>query len=520
MTYGVASNEGTPSGAAKRINHVVVVGGGTAGWMTAAGLAHMLGASGLGQAGLKVTLIESEAIGVVGVGEATLPHIKAFNDTIGINEAEFMAATSATFKLGIEFVDWGRKGDSYIHPFGEFGLPNEGVAFHHYWRKFADVAGPLDDYSLPVVACRNAKFQPPSEDPRSVLSTYRYAYQFDTLQYAPFMRSHAEKKGVTRIEGKVVDVALDPDDGRVTELTLENGQSVAGDLFIDCTGFFGLLIEKQLETGYDDWSEWLPADRAVAVPCESAGPLLPYTRATAHEAGWSWRIPLQHRTGNGHVYSSQFLSDEAACDTLLGGLEGGRLADPRFLRFVTGKRRKLWNKNVVAIGLSGGFLEPLESTSIYLIQEGISKLVELFPQDQDCAVETREYNYWMDLQFERIRDFLILHYHATQRDDSDFWNHMRNLKVPDSLQERLELFRAHGHVSAYEHGLFLVPSWIAVLIGQRVIPQGFDARVAGTPEAHVKQHLAGLRDHMSKAAGSMEDHATFLRRYAQMSDAA
>ncbi len=503
--------------AAKTIDHVVVVGGGTAGWMTAAGLASMLGPT-----GLKVTLIESEAIGVVGVGEATLPHIKQFNDTIGVDEAEFMTATSATFKLGIEFVNWGRKGDSYIHPFGEFGLPNDGVAFHQYWRKFADdpEVGPLDDYSLPVVACRAGKFQPPSEDPRSVLSTYRYAYQFDALQYAPFMRAHAEKRGVTRIEGKVIDVSLDAQSGAVTSLALDDGREVAGDLFVDCTGFFGLLIEKVLETGYDDWSEWLPADRAVAAPCESAGPLLPFTRATAHESGWSWRIPLQHRTGNGHVYSSQFLPDEAACDTLLTNLEGKPLADPRLLRFVTGKRRKLWNRNVVAIGLSGGFLEPLESTSIYLIQEGITKLLELFPDTQDCDVEIAEYNFWMDLQFERIRDFLILHYNATERADSDFWNHMRTMRVPDSLHERLELFRAHGHVSAYEHGLFLVPSWIAVLIGQRVIPSGYDSRVDRLPDAQIRQHLAGLRGHMAKAVGSMEDHAAYLNGYAKLSEAA
>ncbi|MEM8724595.1 MAG: tryptophan halogenase family protein [Pseudomonadota bacterium] len=503
--------------AANSVNHVVVVGGGTAGWMTAAGLASMLGPT-----GLQITLIESEAIGVVGVGEATLPHIKLFNDTIGVDEAEFMAATSATFKLGIEFVNWGRKGDSYIHPFGEFGLPNEGVAFHQYWRKFAGdpAVGPLDDYSLPVIACRKGKFQPPSDNPRSVLSTYRYAYQFDALQYAPFMRAHAEKRGVTRLEGKVVDVALDSDSGRIETLKLDDGREISGDLFVDCTGFFGLLIEQQLQAGYDDWSEYLPADRAVAVPCESAGPLLPYTRATAHSAGWSWRIPLQHRTGNGHVYSSRFLSDDEACDTLLNGLEGKPLADPRFLRFVTGKRRKLWDRNVVAIGLSGGFLEPLESTSIYLIQEGISKLLELFPETHDCAVETEEYNRWMDLQFERVRDFLILHYHATERDDSEFWNHMRTLRVPDSLNERLELFRANGHVSAYEHGLFLVPSWIAVLVGQRVLPHGYDKRVDGVPDDQVRGHLAGLKSHMEKAAGSMEDHAAYLGRMATMSNAA
>ncbi len=499
------------------IDRVVVVGGGTAGWMTAAGLASMLGPT-----GLEITLIESEAIGVVGVGEATLPHIKQFNDTIGVDEAEFMAATSATFKLGIEFVNWGRKGDSYIHPFGEFGLPNDGVAFHQYWRKFAGQpgVGTLDEYSLPVIASRMGRFQPPSDDPRSVLSTYRYAYQFDALQYAPFMRRHAEACGVTRIEGKVVDVSLEPERGRVASLTMDDGRTIEGDLFIDCTGFFGLLIEKTLETGYDDWSEWLPADRAVAVPCKSAGPLLPYTRATAHGAGWSWRIPLQHRTGNGHVYSSQFLSDDGACDTLLDGLEGERLADPRFLRFVTGKRRKLWNRNVVAIGLSGGFLEPLESTSIYLIQEGITKLLELFPADQNCDVEITEYNCWMDLQFERIRDFLILHYNATERDDSDFWNHMSTMQVPDSLRDRLDLFRAHGHVSAYDHGLFLVPSWVAVLIGQRVIPDGHDSRVSRQADADVQRHLAGLKSHMAKAATSMEDHAAYLARNNMMRAAA
>ncbi len=494
----------------RRIDKVVVVGGGTAGWMTAAGLASMLGPT-----GLDITLIESDAIGVIGVGEATLPHIKRFNDTIGVDEAEFMAATSATFKLGIEFVNWGRIGDSYIHPFGEFGLPNEGVAFHQYWRKFAthpDV-GPLDNYSLPVVACRKGRFQPPSDDPRSVLSTYRYAYQFDALQYAPFMRTHAEKRGVTRLEGKVVEVTQHGESGRIASVKLGDGREVHGDLFIDCTGFFGLLIEQQLGAGYDDWSNWLPADRAVAVACESAGQLLPYTRATAHASGWSWRIPLQHRTGNGHVYSSQFLSDDEAAGTLLDGLDGNPLADPRFLKFVTGKRRKLWDRNVVAIGLSGGFLEPLESTSIYLIQEGISKLLELFPQDHDCAVETAEYNRWMDLQFERVRDFLILHYHATQRDDSDFWNHMRTMQVPESLRERLDLFRAHGHVSAYEHGLFLVPSWVAVLIGQRVLPGAVDSRVGQVPDEHVLRHLSGLKAHMQQAAGTMEDHNAYLSRF-------
>jgi len=493
--------------AGHRVDRVVIVGGGTAGWMTAAGLASMLG-----KTGLSITLVESEAIGIVGVGEATLPHIKFFNDSIGVDEAEFMRATSATFKLGIEFVDWGRQGDSYIHPFGEFGLANEGVAFHQYWRKFSDApdVGPLEDYSLPVLACRAAKFQPPSEDQRSVLSTYRYAYQFDALKYAPFMRTHAEARGVNRIEGKVVDVALDSESGDICSITLEDGQEISGDLFVDCTGFIGLLIEKALATGYDDWTKWLPCDRAVAAPCEHAGPLLPYTRATAESAGWRWRIPLQHRTGNGHVYSSSFISDEDARDVLMGNLEGEALADPRVLRFVTGKRRKLWNHNCIAIGLSGGFLEPLESTSIYLIQEGITKLLELFPADDDFPVERDEYNRRMDLEFDRIRDFLILHYHATERDDSEFWNYMRTMDVPDTLRERMELFLSSGHVSAYQHGLFLTPSWVAVLIGQRKVPNTFDPRVSRVPDKVIAQQLGGLGRHMKQAVSSMADHATYL----------
>ena len=492
---------------AKKIDNVVIIGGGTAGWMSAAGLASMLGGT-----GLSITLIESEAIGVVGVGEATLPHIKFFNDSIGINEAEFMAATSATFKLGIEFVDWGRLGDSYIHPFGEYGLANAGVGFHHYWLQQKDhpETGPLDLYSLPIMACRMAKFQPPSADPRSVMSTYRYAYQFDALKYAPFLRKHAEARGVTRREGKVVEVNLDPECGDIQSVLLESGEVIGGDLFIDCTGFFGLLIEKALQTGYERWTDWLPCDRAVAVPCESAGPLLPYTRATADKAGWRWRIPLQHRTGNGHVYASDFTTDAAAEQALMDNLEGAPLADPRVLRFVTGKRRKLWNRNCVAIGLSGGFLEPLESTSIYLIQEGITKLLEYFPHTMDFATDAEEYNRLIDLEFERVRDFLILHYHATTRDDSEFWTHMRTMDIPDSLAEKLDLFKARGRVVKYDHGLFLSPSWLAVYLGQGVVPARYDARVDLLADDEIAGHLQGLKSLMQKSAAVMSDHQAFI----------
>ena len=489
------------------MNNIVIIGGGTAGWMTAAGLASLM--SGLG---LNITLIESEAIPVVGVGEATLPHIKSFNDTIGINEAEFMKATSATFKLGIEFINWGQIGDRYIHPFGEFGLANAGVPFHHYWQKMKDrpSIGDLQDYSLPILACRGNKFQPPSNDPRSVRSTYRYAYQFDAIKYSGFLRKHAEKQGVKRIEGKVVDVELSTETGNILSVSLESGQVVAGDLFIDCTGFYGVLIEKKLQTGYDDWSHWLPVDRAVAVPCEHVGPLNPYTRVTAEAAGWRWRIPLQHRTGNGYVYSSQFISEDEAANTLLDSLEGAPLSEPRQLRFKTGKRKKMWHKNCVAIGLSGGFLEPLESTSIYLIQEGITKLLELFPSTTMSDTHEREYNRLMDLEFERIRDFLVLHYHATERDDSPFWNHVRTMNIPDSLAEKMELFRKSGRVAKYDYGLFLEPSWIAVYMGQNIFPEHFDPRADLVNEEDIAKHLFGLKRLMHDTANQMMDHEAFM----------
>jgi len=502
--------------APEALKNVVIVGGGTAGWMTAAGLSTLLG-----NTGLNITLVESEAIGVIGVGEATLPHIKFFNDAIGIDEAEFMAVTSATFKLGIEFVDWGKRGDSYIHPFGDYGLSNNGVAFHHYWRKMLSdpQTGALDEYSLPIIACRAAKFQPPSNDPRSVSSTYRYAYQFDSLKYAPFLRRHAQARGVNRIEGKVIDVTLEPESGTISTINLESGESVSGDIFIDCTGFFGVLIEKALETGYDSWTQWLPCDRAVAVACESDGPLLPYTRATADTAGWRWRIPLQHRTGNGHVYASHFISDEDAAQSLTNNLEGKALSEPRILRFQTGKRRQFWHKNCVAIGLSGGFLEPLESTSIYLIQEGITKLIEHFPQTKNFAIDSKEYNRLMDLEFDRVRDFLILHYHATQRDDSEFWNYMRTMAIPTSLQEKLSLFQERGRVVKYDHGLFLTPSWVAVYIGQGIIPQDYDWRVDQLGADNMRHHLAQMRALMTHTVGSMPDHAAYIRAHGMTEEA-
>ena len=498
---------------ASSVCRLVIVGGGTAGWMTAAAVSSLISTT-----KARVRLVESEAIGIIGVGEATLPHLRRFNQAIGVNEAEFMSATNATFKLGIEFVDWARKGDAYIHPFGTYGVSNNGVGFHHFWRKLADepATGAISDYSLPIVAARQARFAKPTQDPKLVTSTYRYAYQFDSTLYAPFLRNHAEQRGVTRTEGRVVAVNREGETGDIQSIQLESGQVLEGDLFIDCSGFRGLLIEEALETGYQTWDQWLPCDRAVAVQCKGAGPLLPYTRASAESSGWRWRIPLQHRVGNGHVYSSPFMDDDAATQTLMDNLEGNRLTEPRILRFTTGKRKKMWNRNCVAIGLSGGFLEPLESTSIYLIQAAAMNLVRLFPASRSCCEERDMYNRNLDNEFLRVRDFLILHYHATERTDSDFWNYTRTMDIPDSLREKIELFRAKGEVAQYQQGLFLVPSWLAVYLGQHIIPQSWDPQVDRVDTDAIRTQLAQIKSAIRQAAASMGDHAEYLSKYCPM----
>jgi tryptophan halogenase len=496
--------------------NIVIVGGGTAGWMTAAAFASVLG-----EKKCRIRLIESSEIGIVGVGEATLPHIRFFNKRIGIDERELMAKTQATFKLGIEFVDWARIGDSYIHPFGAYGSRMAGVPFHNYWlrqQRAGDTAA-LEDYSLPIVASRMNKFALPSEDPSDVLSTFGYAFQFDASLYAAYLRGFAEQRGVRRTDGKIVDVNLRGTDGWIESVKLEDGSVVSGDLFIDCSGFRGLLIEQSLKTGYDEWTKWLPCDRAAAVPCENAGPLTPYTRATAREAGWQWRIPLQHRTGNGYVYSSGFIGDDEVAAKLLSRLDGKALADPRFLRFTAGRRRKTWNRNCVAIGLSGGFLEPLESTSIYLIQIAITTLID-YLTDTNAAASARydprtvdAFNRWIEMEYDRVRDFLILHYHATQRDDAPIWNYCRTMEIPDSLKHKMELFRHRARVVTYKDGLFLEPSWLAVYFGQRVIPQAYEPLADVVDGAALARKMQQVREQIQAAAVRMPAHEDFLRSY-------
>lgn len=491
------------------IASVCIVGGGTAGWMTAAALANRL-------SGLNVTvrLIESDEIGTVGVGEATLPHIRAFNTTLGIAEPELMRATEATYKLGIEFRDWGRVGDRYIHPFGNYGPSDDAVPFYHQWLRLRSMGEPgrLDDYSYPIVAAEQNRFRHPANEPGRVESSFGYAYQFDASLYARFLRAYAESRAVERIEGKVVDVALDGDDGFVRHVTLADGRVVGSDLFIDCSGFRGLLIEGALQSGYDDWSRWLPCNRAVAVPTDSQGPLGPYTRATARTAGWQWRIPLQHRVGNGHVYCSDFISDDDAQQQLVDNLDAPMQAEPRRLRFTTGRRRDFWKRNVVAIGLASGFLEPLESTSIHLIQDGITELLALFPDQGFAAEDIDEYNRRMALHFERVRDFLLLHYVATERDDSPMWRHFRALTLPDSLRHKIDTWLTRGYVVPYQFGLFLPPSWIAVMLGQGLVPKGYDPRAGGIEPGALAMRAAALRAEVAAAVRATPDHADYIRR--------
>ena len=488
------------------ISRIVIVGGGTAGWMAAAALSR-LKRNGI----TSITLVESDDIGTIGVGEATIPPILSFNGLLGLDENDFLRHTQGTFKLGIQFVDWTRLGHTYMHPFGPIGADMEAIKFHQFWLKLhARRQTPwIEAYNVSAVAASLGRFQAKPVRP-GPLSTATYAYHFDASLYALYLRAYAETRGVVRREGKVVDVQLRGEDGFIEAVVLEGGLRVEGELFVDCSGFRGLLIEEALKTGYEDWSRWLPCDRAVAVPCEGPAEPSPYTRSTAREAGWQWRIPLQHRVGNGYVYSSQRISDEDATAVLMGSLEGEALADPRLLRFSTGMRRKAWNRNCVALGLAGGFMEPLESTSIHLVQAGISKLLALFPDRGFDPLETDEYNRHTASQWEQIRDFLILHYKAVERDDTAFWTDCRTMSVPESLERKIELFRGRGRLFRHEDDLFAESSWIAVLLGQGVIPQGYDPLVDTVNEAAVRQNLEMMRAHVRQTAEAMPTHAAYI----------
>jgi tryptophan halogenase len=491
------------------IRKVVIVGGGTAGWMAAAALANDH------QGALDITLVESTAIGTVGVGEATVPGIRDFYRDLGLDEPALMRATNATVKLGIQFRGWDVEDGSFFHPFGLYGQPARGVGFHHYWlrARAGGDAAPLSDYSLATQLALAGKATRPHPRPESALSVFDWALHFDAALFAGHLRDYALAKGVTRLDRKVVDVALRPADGFIEAIVLEDGGRVAGDLFIDCSGFRGLLIEQALRTGYQDWTHWLPCDRAVAMPCERAAPLTPYTRASADAAGWRWRIPLQHRVGNGYVYSSAHLSDDAAIERLTSTLEGKILAEPNLLRFVTGRRNKAWNKNCVALGLASGFLEPLESTSISLIQTGLEKLRNLFPHHGFDPANIAEYNRSTALEFERLRDFLILHYQASRREDSDFWRDRRQTPPPESLAHKLAVFRAGGHFVRYEWETFQDPSWLSIYAGMGLLPATWSPIADGLEAGELARHLAEMKQAIAQAVAASPSHAEFLSRY-------
>ena len=494
----------------KNIRKIVIVGGGSAGWMTAAALSRLLQPQ-----HIQVTLVESEQIGTIGVGEATIPDIINFNRILGIPEDEFMKATNATFKLGIQFESWGHIGESYFHPFGMHGADMQGIDFHQFWlssRKHGN-KNTIEDYSLCAIAARQNKFQLPSNDPRNVLSQLRYAYHFDATLYARYLRTYAEKRGVNRIEGKVETISTNDETGFIEGLKLEHGETVSGDFFFDCTGFRALLLSKTLDVKFTDWSHWLPCNSAQAIACEHDDPLLPYTKAKAKSAGWQWRIPTQQRTGNGHIYSNEFISDQAAGEQLLAGLDGAPIGSPKQLRFRTGCRETFWEKNCVAIGLSAGFLEPLESTSIYLIQMGISRFISMFPGAQHPDVVAKEYNRHMRLLYDQARDFIILHYCTTNRSDSEFWNYCRTMSLPDSLIHKIELFKAAGRVFRYEDELFTKPSWVAVMLGQGVMPKTVDPIISTLPKEQLEKSLDSMHKAMKNAATNMPSHEQFIQQY-------
>ncbi len=491
------------------VTRLVIVGGGSAGWMTAAAVSRLVAA------GVAVTLVESDEIGTVGVGEATIPPLLDFNAALGIDENEFVAATQGTFKLGIEFVDWGRRGDRYIHPFGKYGRSMMGINFHQIWLRQhllggdAD-PGPVDDYAISIAAARRRRFAKPASNPDAVLSGLAYAYHFDAGLYAKFLRGHAEARDVKRVEGKIANVEQAPLDGHITAVVLEDGRRIEGDFFVDCSGFRALLLGQTLGVPYRSWQHWLPCDSAIAVPSASVAPPTPYTRSSAERGGWRWRIPLQHRVGNGHVFSSAHTDEEIALQRLLDGLDAPTIGDPRLLRFTAGRREKLWEKNCVAIGLAGGFIEPLESTSIHLIQSGIFRLMSLFPDRGFSGIEIDEYNRWLIEEYEHIRDFIILHYHATERADSDFWNHCRTMEIPDSLAARIELWREKGRIFRAHNSLFTEESWIAVLLGQNIVPRAADPLVAMLPVDETVQFMNHMREIVARTAEAMPTHEDYI----------
>ncbi len=485
------------------VKNVVIVGGGTAGWMAAAAISKKFSSL------LKITLIESDEIGTIGVGEATIPPMRTFHKLLDIDEQVFMRATEATFKLGIMFENWGAQGDNYIHAFGQTGKETWLSDFHHFWLRAKElgIAKSFGTYCFEHQAAQAKKFSTAQN------FNLNYAYHLDATRYAKFLRQMSEAKGTTRIEGKVAEVAQDPTSGFIKSLRLESGQVIEGDLFIDCTGFRGLLIEETLKTGYEDWSHWLPCDRAIAVQTESTGPAVPYTRSIAHDVGWRWKIPLQHRVGNGLVYCSRYLSDDDARTTLLESIEGKTLIEPRVIKFQTGRRKKTWNKNCVAIGLSSGFIEPLESTSIHLIMIAVSRLMQLFPFNGIKESFVNEFNQISRIEMEQLRDFIVLHYKTTEREDTPFWSYCKNMEIPSTLAHRLQLFKETGHAYQADGELFRIDSWTQVMLGQRLMPDHYHHLTKTMSQRDLQNFLKSLEENINRGVAQLPLHSDFVKSH-------
>lgn len=484
----------------KTVKNVVILGGGTAGWMAAALLSKAL-------KNLNIKLVESEQIGTIGVGEATIPSLHFFNDMLGINSTNFVKNTSGSFKLGIQFENWHKKDASYFHGFGTTGSGMWAAGFHEYWKRGVElgISQSFSHYNLESMAAFSNKFAHQQNGPN-------FAYHLDASLYAKMLKQQAEQNGVTRIEGMVEQVNTDPDSGDILSLALANGKVVEGDLFIDCSGFIGVLINKTLNTPFVDWSHWLPMDSAIAVQTELTQPPPPYTRSIANHAGWQWRIPLQHRMGNGIVYSSEYMSDDEAQALLLSSIEGEMLTEPRKLKFKTGHREQLWNKNCVALGLAGGFIEPLESTAIHIIQQGIMQLIKYFPSNGINPMEVAEYNDYMTTDYNEIKDFIILHYCQTERDDSPFWQYCKNMQIPESLKTRMELFKKTGRFVQRKDEIFS-DSWLQVMIGQGLIPEQHHALADEMSEAELKEFLQQIEQDIAAKVEQLPSHGEYLERH-------
>ena len=505
------------------MRQVVIVGGGTSGWMCAAALARVA------QPETHITLVESDQIGTIGVGEATIPLLAEFNQFLGIDEHEMLMECAGTFKLGIEFIDWYEKGHAYFHPFGFFGKDTPEFPFHQLWLKLKSlarsgevasaVASDICDYNLCTVAAKIGRFSQPKGGANTILSTMRHAWHFDATAYGRLLRRYAEKRQVERIEGKVVNVAIENDSGDIQSIELENGQTITGDLFIDCSGFRGLLISEQMQSEFIDWSHYLPCDRAIAIQTSGKVNPPPFTRAYAKEAGWRWQIPLQNRSGNGYVYCSHHLDQQDALSSLTNDLQESTLTEPAFLRFNTGHRKTFWKKNCVAVGLAGGFIEPLESTSIHLVQAGIQTLVSLWPSEGCNDRQRNQYNQMMTAEYEDIRDFIVLHYKATARNDTSFWNAVREMPIPDSLAEKIDLFATSGNIVARPDALFTPHSWLAVMLGQGIIPAHYDSRVDRIPTEVLIHNLSGLRESVKRTAESLPTHQHYIDTHCAFSGA-